>query len=98
MTIPPEAEQPVHPEVDLFFRYDAEANGSNGEPMATPLLPGVSGSAIWECRDVNGIWTAARSLKIVGIETSYLAGKYVRGKQWHLVQKMLDAISPLKPE
>lgn len=90
-TTPTAAASPVDPGLDMFFHYDQDAEGLDGQPVSTPDLPGVSGSSIWEYSEVaEGLWTPERALKIVGVETSWRRGEYARGKAWRYVQHILD--------
>ncbi len=60
---PADAEQPVHPALDLFFRYDEEAIKITGTAIATPNLRGCSGASIWEYREPEGVsfWTQSNA-------------------------------------
>lgn len=89
--LPTNAAPPVDSDLDMFFHYDTEAEGLDGGSVKTPDLPGVSGSSIWEYNDVsNGLWTPEKALKVVGIETSWKKGEYVRGKTWRYLEYIFD--------
>lgn len=81
-SIPHNAKPPIDPTLDFFLHYDPEAEALDGTTVATPDLPGFSGSAIWEYREVEGLWTPARALRIVGLQAAWLGGEYARGKAW----------------
>ena len=88
---PNHAKPPIDPDLDIFLHYDAEAEALDGSVVKTPDLPGFSGSAIWEYRDlVGGLWSPAKAIKIVGIQTSWLDGHYARGKAWAYAMHMIQ--------
>lgn len=89
-SVPAEAKEPVVPQLDLFFEYSREATSVSGEPIQTPELPGVSGASIWELRPVPGVWAPESATRIVGIQSSYVHSKYIRGKSWWAVAKVLE--------
>jgi hypothetical protein len=80
--VPADAEQPVHPALDLFFHYDEEAIQITGTAIATPNLRGCSGASIWEYREPQGVsfWTPGQCLRIIGVQSAWLKGKYFRAK------------------
>lgn len=87
---PVEAIDPVIPQLDLFFDYSRDAMSVTGESIQTPKLPGVSGASIWELRPVSGLWTPETATRIVGIQSAYVHSKYIRGKSWWAVAKVLE--------
>jgi hypothetical protein len=91
LPIPPEAEPPIIPNLDLFFHYDAQAIDLKGKAIATPHLGGCSGASIWEYREPKGIlfWTPEQCLHIVGVQSSFRRGRYFRGKSWAAVLEVL---------
>ena len=90
--IPAEAELPVSAELDLFFDYRKTATVESGAEIATPKLPGVSGAAIWQAKEIDAtaIWTPEAAFSIVGVQSSYLHSKYIRAKSWWAVAKLLE--------
>lgn len=90
--IPVEAEQPVHSDLDLFFRFENEAERLDGEMAAIPHLGGCSGGAIWEYREPDGMkfWTPEQCLHLVGVQSGFKpkAG-YFRAKSWAYVHAMM---------
>jgi hypothetical protein len=92
MSMPPaEAEHPIDPRLDLFFRYNREALDVDGKTIKTPDLHGCSGASIFEYResDVIQFWTPEQCLKIVGVQSSFRRGDYFRGKSWDAVLELL---------
>jgi hypothetical protein len=89
--VPKYAEQPVRDGLDLFLLYDDSAEDLYGKSMSTVTLNGVSGSALWEVREVQPgrIWSAHDSLKVVGMTIRYVKGEYVRAQEWWLVAEAL---------
>ena len=81
---PDEAEQPIHPALDLFFHYDSEASHIAGAAIATPKLVGCSGASIWEYREPQhvSVWTPEQCLRVVGVQSDWFRGKYFRAKSW----------------
>ncbi len=92
MPEPPEnADQPLHPALDLFFFYDAEAVHLTGTTIATPDLRGCSGASIWDYREPPGIsvWIPEQCLKAVGVQCSFRPGQYFRAKSWAAVLEIM---------
>jgi hypothetical protein len=89
--VPADAEQPVHPALDLFFHYDEEAIQITGTAIATPNLRGCSGTSIWEYREPQGVsfWTPEQCLRIIGVQSAWLKGKYFRAKSWAAVLEIM---------
>ena len=89
--IPQEAALPVHPALDSFFFYPAEAPTLDGKMVEMPHLGGTSGASVWEYREpVNdAFWAPARVLRAVGVQSSFRKGRYFRVKSWAAVLKML---------
>jgi hypothetical protein len=88
---PDDARSPVHPELDVFFDYGKEAPDRERKTVALPHLGGTSGASVWAYRKPSGgpLWTSERALKIVGVQSAYLAGHYFRAKSWAAVLKIL---------
>jgi hypothetical protein len=83
--IPDNADEPVHPAVDLFFAYDEEAiDVVTRTPIRSLPLQGCSGASIWQYQEPtpNVLWTPERSLKIVGVQCAYRPGQYFRAITW----------------
>jgi len=91
-TVPPDAEPPVHIGLDLFFLYDKHAHVLDRGLEPTPELFGVSGASIWELsgQPQNGeLWLPEKFAKAVAVQSSFRHSKYIRGKSWLAVAKML---------
>ena len=84
---PAEAEQPIHPALDLFFHYDSEAIHIAGAAIATPKLGGCSGASIWQYRERQqvSVWTPEQCLRVVGVQSDWFRGKYFGAKSWAAV-------------
>lgn len=95
--VPAQADQPVHPDLDLFFHFGAEGETLAGETGDVPALPGCSGASIWEYREPDNMtfWTPSQCLMIVGVQSTYKpkAG-YMRAKSWAYVRTMLERLTP----
>lgn len=88
---PEGAEQPIHPDHDLFFYYDNDATDVEGNAVETPAVPGMSGSVVWELRDVkNGVWAPDNALKMVAIQVSWMKDNFARAKSWAYVEHILS--------
>jgi hypothetical protein len=82
-------------DLDLFFRYEQEAETIDGKTMAVPKLPGCSGASMWEYREPPDMrfWNAEQCLHIVGVQSSYFDKKgYFRVKRWSYVRAMIDKL------
>lgn len=89
--VPPEAEKPVDPRLDLFFEYGFDGTSLTGKIVKTPELPGTSGASVWEVRPVlNGLWTVEKATRVVGVQSGYIHGNYFRAKSWWAVALVLE--------
>jgi hypothetical protein len=93
--VPIEAEPPVHQGLDLFFLYEKTAQVAGRGIEETPKMLGVSGASIWELigQPPKGeLWVPERFVKSVAVQSSYRHSKYLRGKSWLAVAKLLAKI------
>jgi hypothetical protein len=87
---PQNAKQPIHPDYDLFFYYDDDATDLDGNAVKTPAVPGMSGSVVWELRDVeHGVWAPDNALTMVAIQVSWMKDNFARAKSWAYVEHIL---------
>ncbi len=93
---PPKAKEPVESDLDLFFHYDHSAESIGGHQITTPHLRGASGLSIWQYIEPRSdrLWTPEHALKIVGVQASFLEGKYARAKNWTYVLSAFRKIDP----
>ena len=91
LPIPPDAESPVHPALDLFFHYDRDAPTLTKRTAPTPHLGGTSGASVWVYQEpVEAIlWAPEKTLKIVGVQSAFKEGSYFRAKSWEMVLQMM---------
>jgi hypothetical protein len=90
--IPDDADEPVHPAVDLFFAYDKEGiDVVTRTPIPALPLQGCSGASIWQYQEPTPsvLWTPERSLKIVGVQCAYRRGQYFRAINWAAVLEIM---------
>ncbi len=95
--IPQDAKRPVDDRLDLFFHHATEVHGS---PIFSPHLRGTSGSSVWEYFELAGqsVWTPESSLRIIGIQSSFMNNKFIRAKSWEFVMAILRELSqPTEP-
>ena len=93
--VPIEAEPPVHQGLDLFFLYEKTAQVPGRGVEETPKMLGVSGASIWELAGQppkGELWLPERFAKSVAVQSSYRHSKYLRGKSWLVVAKVLAKI------
>lgn len=78
--------------VDIFF--DMPASAGDLDPNAPGEFLGISGSAIWQIRELpkTEVWSASKCLKLVGIQSNTFPGDYIRGKQWKWVKGIIDQL------
>ena len=98
--VPEAAKQPVHPDLDLFFRYEEKAEVLDGSTATVPHLGGCSGGPIWEYREPNDMkfWTADQCLRLVGIQSTLnIDLKYFRAKSWSYVSAMVGKLIERHP-
>jgi hypothetical protein len=93
--VPQEAREPVESSLDLFFHYDRDGVGLDGSPFKAPSLKGTSGGGVWEYQPrVQGLWSPAKAVKVVGVQSSLLAGGYFRAKHWGAVAEVFRQFDP----
>ena len=84
---PKHALAPVHPKLDLFFAYGYRGvDGRDGHIAGTPPLEGLSGAPVWQ---LGGGDAFPQALRLVGIQTSYCHGAYIRAKDCALLDRLL---------
>lgn len=90
--IPCDATKPVDPDCDIFLAYADTGVDTFGATRSTPKLFGVSGAAIWEVDfpDSGSFWNPEKALHLIGVQSSARHFKYARGKQWPLVEAILQ--------
>lgn len=88
--IPDSAAKPVDATLDLFFTYGKEAETLDGKTITTPELPGTSGGSVWEYKvPQEALWTAERSVKVVGVQSAYIHSEYFRANSWWAVARVI---------
>jgi hypothetical protein len=85
--VPDEARE-VREGLDIFLEHQERGEGLDGAISRGPALAGVSGASIWAVLESSNSSTQSR-LKVVGLETDYRPGSYIRGKDWKLVSLIL---------
>jgi hypothetical protein len=86
---PPKEAPNVNTETDLFFEYGATALAEYKEVEA-PELQGTSGGSVWEYVDLDGgLWAPEKVVKVVGVQSARLRGKYFRAVSWGVVASIL---------
>ncbi|MBU4566555.1 MAG: hypothetical protein KMY53_00045 [Desulfarculus sp.] len=95
--IPPPPQEECADTIELyhfFMGYDEieEINKGSIDPLD---LQGISGGAIWQIdprvpRD--RLWTAARAMKLIGVERSARKGKFIRGTHLHALVVMFERV------
>jgi hypothetical protein len=89
---PKNATEPVHPDLDLFFRYEREGQTLDGGKDIVPKLHGCSGASVWEYSEPADMifWSAEQCLTVVGVQSAYSQPRgYFRAKRWAYVQDMI---------
>ena len=97
---PPAVAKSVSTDLDLFFRYEQEAETIDGKTIAVPKLPGCSGASMWEYREPPNMrfWNADQCLRVIGIQASYMDKKgFFRVKRWSYVRAMIDKLLARTP-
>lgn len=93
--VPPDARRPVSATLDLFLGLPSTGIDAKGATATVPSIRGMSGSAIWQYREPaeSDLWSPDRALRLVGVQCAALQGRYIRGKSWAFVSKMLDVVA-----
>ena len=97
---PAEATQPVHLDLDLFFRFEDEVDVLDGSTGTVPHLGGCSGGPIWEYREPTGMvfWTVEQCLRLVGVQSAFKpSSNYFRAKSWTYVRSMIEKLIEQNP-
>jgi hypothetical protein len=91
---PPEEAENVNPDVDLFFEYGRTAIADERE-IDAPELKGTSGGSVWEYVDLDGgLWAPEKVVKVVGVQSARLRGKYFRAVSWAVIASILGQMDP----
>jgi hypothetical protein len=93
--VPAGAKPPIHPDLDLFFRFEGEAEGLDGSTAEVPHLGGCSGGPVWEYREPAGItfWTVEQCLSLVGVQSAFKpSSNYFRAKSRIYVREMIERL------
>jgi Trypsin-like peptidase domain len=91
---PPKEAKNVNPDVDLFFEYGRTAVADDKE-IDAPELNGTSGGSVWEYVDLDGgFWAPEKVVKVVGVQSARLIGKYFRAVNWGVVASILGQMDP----
>lgn len=93
---PPE-DRDCRPGLDIFMRLDKAGTGLDGKDAEIPKLHGVSGGSVWVAHhdtEAETVWDPESHLKLVGIQTAYVRGSYIRAKSWQLVAVLFEGLDP----
>jgi hypothetical protein len=93
LPVPDEAKPPVDPLIDYFF--DAGSNVFYDDYKDLEIS-GMSGSAVGEFRtDIgSGLWTPAKAIHVVAVQTAVRQHKYIRAVSWATVATILAVAYP----
>lgn len=86
----PEVQYP-EPTVDRFFYLQDEGELLDGSTRKIPKLQGLSGASLWAYTEPSPseLWTPQKTLRIVGVQSSYSRGKWFRCTDWEAVRVVL---------
>jgi hypothetical protein len=88
---PPEADNLLTDDLDLFFEYGAIGDAHDGTEVATPKLEGASGCSVWEVQPYSSFFVFPR---VVGVQIRARQGKYFRALAWKAVGHLLGQVDP----
>lgn len=84
------------PGVHIVLGYDREVHVLGGGRQSAPALPGISGSPIWVgVVTAEPVWTPAKQIKVLGVQSAWMKGRYIKGVRWRVVAELFDAIDPV---
>ena len=92
---PPDAQDPVDSDLDLFFEYRRSGpRYRGGDDDRTPDLEGISGCSVWQLGSPPSgkLWTAERQMRVVAVQTSFNHSKFIRAKSWKAVATLFGNI------
>ncbi|RYG86667.1 MAG: hypothetical protein EON58_21480 [Alphaproteobacteria bacterium] len=92
--IPSQAKSPIDPDLDLFFDHSSTGCKVYTEMDNPPHPGGMSGCSIWQAvSDEQGaVWLPENALRLIGIQSSALPGKFLRGKSWEFISELLEHV------
>ncbi len=89
---------PVRRLYDLLFQHAATGiDPHTGEEKPSVPLEGMSGSAVWLMHTVplgSTVWTPEGGLRIIGLQTAYHRGRWIRCCNWNAVLSVLHRTYP----
>lgn len=79
---PTEPEYPYNPDVHLLLRHVADGHNTEGIPLSSPRISGMSGCGIWRLTKLKPAWATSWKLedrKLVAIQAKCWHGRYLKG-------------------
>jgi len=96
--VPDSALAPVDLTYDFFGEYDSQGfvRQLGDKVMPSPALKGVSGGSLFQYDDTTtGLWSASKTMKLVGIRSSASsAKKWFRAKKSNVIALLFEQIDP----
>lgn len=91
---PAQAKHPIDLDLDLFFDHSPAGCAIHTDETSAPHPAGMSGCSIWQVApdNNNDVWLPENSLRLIGVQSSALPGKFLRGKSWEFVTDLLAQV------
>jgi hypothetical protein len=84
---------PIDPEADLWISHapqESRTFGTHGDDSPMPVLFGISGGVVWKLVDSPIVLSDRQRLRLVGVQTGYRPGKWIRCRRWSVVHRLLN--------
>jgi hypothetical protein len=89
----PEDADPLSQGVDFFIDYQDAVNEYTEENISRVHIGGMSGCSVWAYRQIGWashmFWSPEVPLRVIGIQSGYVEGKYLRAKSWGAILNTL---------
>jgi hypothetical protein len=89
----PEGADPLSKGIDFFINYQDAVNEYTEENISRVHIGGMSGCSVWAYRQIgwapHTFWSPEVPLRVIGIQSGYVAGKYLRAKSWGAILNTL---------
>jgi hypothetical protein len=92
--VPKNAKKPIADDLDLFFDHSDSGCTIHSSDGTKPHPGGMSGCSIWQIAPnlKHSVWLPENDLRLIGIQSSALPGKFLRGKNWDFVAQLLKYV------
>ncbi|HLF11140.1 MAG TPA: hypothetical protein VJA26_07985 [Gammaproteobacteria bacterium] len=86
---------------DFYLKYGEQARNLAKTIVASPTLPGLSGTSVWKAFGREGndsIWTVEANIRVVGVQCAYHPRAYIRVASWWIAQRLIKDFDTVAAE